>query len=32
MAAQEPGAMRAQTGIDLQLMAYACSAIKLIED
>lgn len=29
---QEPGIMRAQTGIDPALMAYACAAIKLIAD
>lgn len=29
---EEPGTMRAQTGIDPQLMTYACGAIKLLED
>jgi hypothetical protein len=29
---EEPGTMRAQTGIDPALMAYACAAIKLLAD
>ena len=29
---QEPGTMQAQSGIDPQLMAYACGAIKLLAD